>query len=172
MTITTADHERVSRTITGDRHTAATRLAQLAAEHGHPPGTLNTLVAVRLGALAERDRSPSTLRRYEQLWRTWLSPLLGPKHLDDLHRADIEAALRAMHEAGQSPRSIHQAAVLLNTTLAWGPRTPAGPNQPGTRLRTPRPNHPHRHTTPVNQPGPHPLKDSIAAATASSQLHL
>jgi site-specific recombinase XerC len=37
----------------------------------------------------------------------------------NLRRTDIEAALRAMNSAGQSQRSIHQAAVVLNNTLAW-----------------------------------------------------
>ena len=105
--------------VTGDRRTATNELARLAAEHGHRPTTLDALVAVYLGTLEGRGRSRSTIRRYAQLWRSWLSPLLGTTRPDDLHRVDIEAALNAMHDSGQSQRSIHQAAVVLNTTLAW-----------------------------------------------------
>jgi site-specific recombinase XerD len=64
-------------------------------------------------------RSPTTLRRYVQLWRTWLAPTLGAIPPNDLRRADLEHALAHMHDAEQSDRSIHQAAVLLNTAFAW-----------------------------------------------------
>ena len=40
LTITTETHRRVSHTITADRATAD-ELARLAAEHGHPPATLD-----------------------------------------------------------------------------------------------------------------------------------
>jgi hypothetical protein len=48
-----------------------------------------------------------------------VGPPLGSTLPDDLHRVDIERALTAMHDAAQSERSIHQAAVVLNTALAW-----------------------------------------------------
>jgi site-specific recombinase XerC len=47
------------------------------------------------------------------------SPSLAATQPDNLRRLQIEAALAAMHDAGQSHRSIHQAAVVLNTALAW-----------------------------------------------------
>ena len=107
------------RTITGDHYEAAREMARLALEHGRAPSNIDALVAVYLVHLNDVGRSRATLRPYEQLWRTWLSPMCGATTPDQLCRSDIEAALGAMHDAGQSQRSIHQAAVVLNTALAW-----------------------------------------------------
>ena len=88
-------------------------------QRGHAPTTVDALVTVRLTHLQHPGRSRPTLRRYEQLWRTWLEPSLGDIAPNDLRGADIEHALDHMHKAGQSERSIHRAAVVLNATLAW-----------------------------------------------------
>ena len=91
----------------------------MSARHGHPPVTLDALVAIHLAYLHDAGRSASTLRRYEQLWRDWLSLTLGATHPDDVLSSDVEAALASMARTGQSPRSIQQAAVVLNTTYGW-----------------------------------------------------
>jgi hypothetical protein len=137
LTITTAPYRRVSRTITGNRSGAASELARLAAKHGHPPSTLDALVTIYLTHLADAGRSPATRRRYEQLWRTWLSPSLAAMHPDQVECTDIEAALKSMDHAGQSRRSIHQAAVVLNTTLAWALGQHMTRSNPATRCRLP-----------------------------------
>ena len=119
LTVTAEPHRRTFRTITGNRDRAATELARLTAQHGHPPTTLDALVTLFFAHLNDSGRRASTLRRYEQLWRTWLSPTLAPIHPDTVRRVDVETALKSMAHVGQSPRSIHQAAVVLNTTFAW-----------------------------------------------------
>jgi hypothetical protein len=119
LTITTESHRRISRTITADPIGAERELARLAAQYGQPPSTLDALVTLHLAHLTETGRSHGTLRRYEQLWRTWLSRSLGATRPDELRRSHIEAVLESMARAGQSQRSIHQAAVVLNITLAW-----------------------------------------------------
>ena len=95
------------------------RSRRLASEHGHAPTTLDALVAVHLAHMRDAGRSATTLRRYDQLWRTWLAPSLGAIAPGELHRVEVERALTAMHNAGQSERSIHQAAIVLNTTFRW-----------------------------------------------------
>ena len=74
LTITIEPHRRVSRTISGDRRRAETELARLATEHGQPPRTVDALVLPLYRAPSEAGRSAATVRRYEQLWRTWLAP--------------------------------------------------------------------------------------------------
>jgi len=64
-------------------------------------------------------RGAHTLRRYQQLWRQWLAPDLGQLQPAALTRARIERTLRHMAGAGQSPSSVHQAAVVLSGSLAW-----------------------------------------------------
>jgi hypothetical protein len=64
-------------------------------------------------------RSAATLRRYRQLWRQWLSPTLGSMPPDEITRRSLHDSLAAMVTAGQSPSSIHQAAVLLSGCFAW-----------------------------------------------------
>ena len=118
LTVTTAG-VRVFRTVAGNRTDAERELALLATHHGHSPATLDALVSLHHAHLSDLGRSPSTLRRYEQLWRTWLAPPLGNSKPDDIRGTDIERALAAMHDAGQSPRSIRQAAIVLNTTFTW-----------------------------------------------------
>jgi hypothetical protein len=119
LAVTTATGNRAFRTVIGDHADAERALARLASEHAHSPTTLDALVAVHLAHLRDSGRTRDTLRRYEQLWRTWLAPSLGAIAPDELHRAEVERALTAMRDAGQSERSIHQAAIVLNTTLAW-----------------------------------------------------
>jgi hypothetical protein len=119
VAVTIATGDRTFHTIVGDHGDAERELARLASNHGHAPTTLDALVAVHLAHMSDAGRSPSTLRRYEQLWRTWLAPSLGAIAPDELHHAEIAHALTAMHNAGQSQRSIHQAAIVLNTTYAW-----------------------------------------------------
>ena len=118
LTLTTAG-DRVFHTVTGNRTDAERELARLAAQHGQPPTTLDALVAIHHTNLSELGRSLSTLRRYEQLWRTWLAPSLGAFDPDEVRHSDIERTVNSMHDAGQSPRSIHQAAIVLNTTFTW-----------------------------------------------------
>jgi site-specific recombinase XerD len=122
LTVTDASGRRTFRTIAGNRDDAERELARMSAQNGQLPTTLDALIAVHLARLEEAGRSESTLRRYEQLWRTWLSPSLGAQARDSVRAVDIESALNAMHEAGQGQRSIHQAAVVLNTAFAWAKR--------------------------------------------------
>ncbi len=119
LTITTPSHDRVSRTLDADRQRAEVELARLAARHGQPPSTLDALVHLYLTHLVDAGRSTTTVRRYEQLWRTWLAPPLGTTSPAGLRTRDIETALATMARSGQSLRSIHQATVVLNSAYAW-----------------------------------------------------
>ena len=71
--------------------------------------------------------------------------IAGRREADNLRRRYIEAALAAMHDAGQSHRSIHQAAVVLNTALGVGPRTHITRATPVTGCNSP-----------TNRPPPRP----------------
>jgi hypothetical protein len=119
LTVTTASGDRAFRTITGDHADAERELARLAAQYGHAPTTLDSLIVMHHAHLNDAGRSRATLRRYQQLWRTWLAPSLGTIAPNDLRPADVEHTLARMHHAERSARSIHQAAVVLNTALAW-----------------------------------------------------
>jgi len=119
LTVTPATGDRVFQAVAGKRADAERELARLAAQHGHQPTTLDALVSIHHAYMREIGRSPSTLRRYEQLYRTWLAPSLSAKQPIDIRRIDIEQALMSMHNAGQSRRSIRQDAVVLNTAFTW-----------------------------------------------------
>ena len=133
----TGPSQRVSRTIRGDRATAETALAVLRAEHHAPPSNLDVVIELYFQHLTDAGRTPQTLRRYRQLWRTWLSPVIGKVHPNDLRPRHVERALSAMAAAGQSERSIHQAAVVLNSALAWALTNNLVPLNPVPRSRLP-----------------------------------
>jgi len=147
LAFTAADGSgRHYRRIRGSRDSANAALAAFAAEHGGQAATIDALIGGYLTHLQSVGRSAQTLRRYQQLWRQWLAADLG--HLDPgaLTHARIERVLRHMAGAGQSPSSVHQAAVILSGSLAWARdhgqvrRNPAlGLRLPdGTRLAPPR----------------------------------
>jgi len=110
---------RVSRTIHGTRPDAEDAIALWLAERGGPACNLDVVITAYLAQLDRDGRGHHTLRRYRQLWRDWLSPSLGRTHPDDVGRADVESALAAMGERGQSASSIRQAATVLTGCYAW-----------------------------------------------------
>jgi hypothetical protein len=120
LAVTTDRGDRFFHTVAGRRTDAERELARLAAQHGQPPTTLDALVYLYLMHLTDAGRSTTTVRRYEQVWRTWLAPTLATTAPNDVKKCDVETALTVMAQAGQSRRSIHQAAVVLNATFAWG----------------------------------------------------
>jgi hypothetical protein len=119
LTVTITTGHRTFRTVHGGHSDAERELARLATEHGHAPTTLDALIAAHHAHLASLGRRASTIRRYQQLWTTWLAPTLGNVPPTELHQNDVERALAAMAQEGQGDRSIHQAAVVLNTAYAW-----------------------------------------------------
>ena len=133
------------RTIRGTRKHAQSALAAWAGEVTGHHDTVDSLVVAYLSHLDARGRSPATIRRYRQLLRQWLSPTrsLLPSAV---RPHDLEACLVAMAKAGQSPSSIHQAAVLLSSCFAWATRQRTLDTNPalglrlpdGTRLASPR----------------------------------
>jgi len=137
LTVTTPSQGRVFRTIDGDATDAERELARLASENGHAPATVDALVHLYIAHLTDHGRSAATTRRYEQLWRTWLEPAIGNLIPHQLRPEDIEAALEAMAAAGQSRRSIHQAAVVLNTAYAWAARQRIATGNPVLRCELP-----------------------------------
>jgi hypothetical protein len=134
------------RRIRGTREDATAALAAFAVELGRPAATVDELVSGYLAHLQSASRSPATLRRYRQLWHQWLAADLGSLEPASLTRTRLERTLRHMAAAGQSPSSIHQAAVVLSGCLAWARdcgqlrRNPALNLQlpDGTRLAPPR----------------------------------
>ena len=143
---TTNGSGRRYRRIHGNREDAIAALAAFAVELGRPAASVDALVGGYLAHLQSAGRSAATLRRYRQLWRQWLAADLGALELASLTRTRLERTLRHMAAAGQSPSSIHQAAVVLSGSLAWAHeheqlrRNPAlGLRLPdGTRLAPPR----------------------------------
>jgi len=120
LAVTSADGSgRRYRRIHANRDDATTALATFAVERGAPAATLDALVGGYLAHLQTAARRPNTLRRYHQLWRQWLAPDLGHLEPASLTRTTIERALRRMAAAGQSPSSIHQAAIILTGAFAW-----------------------------------------------------
>jgi len=149
LTVTIPGARRVNRTVEGDTDNARRQLAVLAAQQRGGARTLDVLVAAHLAELHEAGRAPETLRRYQQLWRDWLSPTLGHLPPDRLGRTDIEDTLKAMAEAGMSSASIHQATGVISSALAWacergylnhnpaiGAQLPDGTERGHTRRRT------------------------------------
>lgn len=128
---------RVSRTIHGTRPDAENAMALWLAERGGPACTLDGVVTAYLAQLDGNGRGHHTLRRYRQLWRDWLSPTLGRTHPDDVARADVEAALAAMGERGQSASSIRQAATVLTGCYAWAVADGRATANPTLRARLP-----------------------------------
>jgi hypothetical protein len=129
--------KRRYRTVHGDRNDAVVALDTLVAETGGLADTLDGLAGAYLAQLAERGRSPHTLRRYGQLWRQWISPTLGLTVPDTVRRSAIEGVLGRMARAGQSDSSVHQAAVLLSGCFAWAQRERRVDHNPALGARLP-----------------------------------
>jgi hypothetical protein len=149
LTVTIPGGGRVNRTVRGDAEQAERALALLAVEHRGGAETLDLLVDAHLAHLRQAGRTPETLRRYHQLWRDWLSPTLRHRKVDRLTRTDIEKGLAGMADTGQSDRSIHQAATVIASALAFardhgdinhnpaiGAQLPDGTHLTTTRRRT------------------------------------
>jgi hypothetical protein len=138
LAVTAADGSRRRfRRIEGDRDDAAAALASFAVEAGGQPSTLEALTLAYLAHLEAAGRSPSTLRRYHQLWRDWLAPELAQTEPNALTRASIERTLRHMAAGGQSPSSVHQAAVVVSGCLAWAHTQDHLRRNPSLALRLP-----------------------------------
>jgi len=133
-------------TVHGTRDDAISALGAFAAEINGYHDTVDALIVAYLKHLEAQGRSPTTIHRYRQLWRHWLSPTLAHIALGRLRPADLEDSLVAMADAGQSPSSTHQAAVLLSGSFAWARRQGILESNPayglrlpdGTRLASPR----------------------------------
>jgi len=119
LTVTIPGDGRVNRTVQGDTDDARRQLAVLAVQQRGGARTLDLLVNAHLAQLHHTGRAPDTLRRYQQLWRDWLSPTLGHLPPDRVGRTDIDDALQDMAGAGMSPHSIHQASGVISGALAW-----------------------------------------------------
>jgi hypothetical protein len=119
LAITDTSGNRRYRTVRGDNQIAERVLNSFAAESSGRATTLDALIHAYLAHLGVAGRSPTTIRRYEQLWRTWLQPPLGALHPDKVTTRRVEASLRGMADATQSASSIHQAAVLLSSAYRW-----------------------------------------------------
>jgi hypothetical protein len=120
LAVTASDgSDRRYRHISGDRNQATVALAWFAVEHGALAETIDVLMHAYLARLENDGRRPDTLRRYRQLWRDWLAPRLGAAPPTALTRTQLERVLRHMTASGQSPSSVHQAAVVLSGCLSW-----------------------------------------------------
>lgn len=125
------------RRIRGSRDDASAALAAFIVERGGQAATLDALVGGYLDHLRTAGRSAQTLRRYQQLWRQWLTPDLGHIEPSAITRARIERTLRHMAGAGQSPSSVHQAAVVLSGSLTWAHDHGQVRRNPALALRLP-----------------------------------
>jgi hypothetical protein len=125
------------RSVLGTDTEAASALAVFAAGITGRFEDLETLVAAYLNHLEREARTILTLRRYRQLWRQWLSPTLTAIRPAEITRDQLEQALTAMADAGQSHSSIHQAAVFLSGSLAWAQRQGTLATNPAYALRLP-----------------------------------
>ena len=123
-------------TIRGTRKDAQSALAAWAGEVTGQHDTVGALVVAYLSHLDTQGRSRATIRRYHQLWRQWLSPTLSQSP-PTVRPHDLEAPLVAMADAGQSPSSIHQAAILLSGCFAWATRQRTLDTNPALGLRLP-----------------------------------
>jgi hypothetical protein len=133
----TSEGRRRYRRVRGTRDEAAAALASLVAQTGGRADTLDTLVAAYLAHLEDAGRSPTTLHRYRQLWRDWLSPTLAARNPADIGRPALERALTGMTKGGLSASSIHQAAVFLSGCFAWAHRQRTIDRNPALALRLP-----------------------------------
>jgi len=56
---------------------------------------------------AKANKKKGTYLREEQLFRLWISPVIGKKALKEISPLDLERIKRKMHKAERAPRSIH-----------------------------------------------------------------
>ena len=132
------------RIVRGDRSDAEAVLATLLVPTG--PVLLHTgdLITGYTSHLTTSGYSDSTIRRYEQLWRTWLAQHLADQLVTDVDRGMVATALHAMKTAGQSEASIRQADSLISGALDWAARN----RSPVTTPRVPSPRRgPYRRQT-------------------------
>jgi hypothetical protein len=155
---------RVFRTVRGGKAQAARALAAFVAEVGDGRDlpsrdaqgiTLATLVDGFLHHLRDhKGLKHSTLVHYQGLADTWILPPLGERRADSLLPQDVEGALAAMRNAGQSRQSsIHQAFTLLNGTFKWARRNRFVARSPMSEAEEPRSTAVPREVVPLNRTG-------------------
>lgn len=82
-----------------------------------------TLAQIRRGEVRTRSRepyAPLTIRRYHQAMKLHVIPVLGPLHLSDVQRSDIEALVRRLEAGDAAGSSIRNALVPLQVLYRQG----------------------------------------------------
>lgn len=114
-----------------------------------------------MGHMQHRVR-PSTHRRYEQVLRLWVVPVIGRLELGRVRPAHVQGVMDRMLSAGQAERSVVKARAVLGAALrqatAWG----LIPANPVTAVRPPKPERPD-----LSVPTPAELVALLAAAEES-----
>ena len=112
-------HGRRVQIVHGSRGIADASLAVLMVQTAAPSLTMSTLITGYLIHLRVSGYADGTIRRYEQLWRTWLAPQLAGRTVQNIDRAIVSERLHAMTCAGQSDQSLRQASSLVRGALDW-----------------------------------------------------
>lgn len=71
----------------------------------------------------KNEKKTKTHGREEQLFRAWISPVIGMKPFKDISTFDLERLKKTMLDAGKSPRTIQYALTVLGMIFRYAVRT-------------------------------------------------
>lgn len=123
-----AGRRRYARAVRRTRKEAQAALKELqrAADAGLAPGqasTIETYLAWWLDHVVKGTVTDTTIERYDQAIRLWITPSLGAIRLNKLTPAHVQAMLRRLEEHGLSPASRSLARSVLARALRWAEQT-------------------------------------------------
>jgi integrase len=124
----TSGRRRYARAVRRTRREAQAALKglQRAADAGLTPGqasTVDTYMAWWLAHVVKGTVADTTLDRYEQVARMWITPGVGGIRLNRLTPAHVQAMLARLEEQGLSPKSRTLARTVLARALRWAEQT-------------------------------------------------
>ncbi len=184
LTVTSGAHEdgrqrRVVRRVQASKQQATKLLAAMVDEVGDgsriaaPESkdmTVDELLRAYLDSCSETsDENPkalahSTLVRYEDLRKNWLTPSLGLMKVRALSEADIDRVFAVMRNSGKSHSHMNQAKSLLNGALRWARRRRVIARNPMGDFELPRSKHVKREAIP-------PEIDELISLLSSANEH-
>jgi len=69
--------------------------------------------------LSQANKRPRTVKGEEQLFKKWISPVLGSRRLGEIAPGDIEMVKASMAESGKAPRSIEYALAVIRQVFNY-----------------------------------------------------
>ncbi len=152
---TTGKRRQVSRTVRGRKRDAEALLASLISQHelgiDAPRGrqTVGDFLQHWLREYAKPNTAPKTFRRYEEIVRLHLTPVIGSMSLSKLRPSDIQAVHRKVAEKGLSARTALHCHRVLKEALQHAVKWQFLSLNPAHRVDAPRP---QRHDMAAQRP--------------------